>query len=103
MLISWARGGSLFSRGRGYNVSLDKPAFMTLCKHAASEKRLRKAAVDATAVHPGVPISMRHHRGHATAGECRHCVVFFERTTMTCVQVLQVFLINESVCTLAAD
>ena len=22
MLISWARGGSLFSRGRGYNVTL---------------------------------------------------------------------------------
>lgn len=22
MLVSWARGGSLFSRGRGYNVSL---------------------------------------------------------------------------------
>ena len=77
-----------------------KPASIMLCTSALSEKSLRKTGVDTIAVHPGVPISVRHHRGHATAGERRHFVL---ESTMTCVQVLQVCLINEIVCTLAAD
>jgi hypothetical protein len=44
MLISWARGGSLFSRGRGYNVS---PGMLSLSQLGFARKECPKQSVQA--------------------------------------------------------
>ena len=73
MVITWARGGQLFSGGRGYKVrclSITRPhELYVLCELPSLTRRL-----GCCAVYFGVPSGLRHHRRHTGQGAHSHPV-----------------------------